>query len=73
MWHSQRNNYQWKKVRYLRCDNEVEKLVIYKNLADEKINNIKIEYTSPRTPQQNGMVERAFSIMYNKVRSMFNN
>ena len=41
-----------KKVRYLRCDNAGENLVLYKNLEDEKIDNIKIEYTSPRTPQK---------------------
>lgn len=40
------------KVRYLRCDNSGENLVLYKDLEDEKIENIIIEYKSPRTPQK---------------------
>ena len=31
-----------------------------------------MEFTAPRTPEQNGIVERAFSVLYNHVRAMLN-
>jgi hypothetical protein len=34
---------------------------------------IKFEFTAPNTPQQNGVVERAFATIYNRVRAMFAN
>jgi hypothetical protein len=36
-------------------------------LLEEKNYGIKFEYTAQETPQQNGMVERAFAILYGKV------
>ena len=32
---------------------------------------IVVEYTSPRTPQQNGLVERAFAVIYSTIRAMY--
>jgi Holliday junction resolvase RusA-like endonuclease len=34
--------------------------------------NIKIEFTAPGTPQQNGKVVRAFATLYGKTRYMLN-
>ena len=31
-----------------------------------------MEFTAPRTPQQNGLVERSFAFLYNRVRAMLN-
>ena len=33
---------------------------------------IDFEYTAPNTPQQNGIVERAFATIYGKARAMMN-
>ena len=54
---------------FLRCDNAGEN----KSLRDELIKDkpkIKFEFTSPKTPQQNGVVERAFGTLKGRVRSM---
>ena len=32
--------------------------------------NITFEYTASGTPQQNGVVERDFATLYNRIRSM---
>jgi transposase InsO family protein len=34
--------------------------------------NINFEFTAPGTPQQNGIVERAFATLFGKTRSMLN-
>ena len=61
-----------KQVRYIRCDNAGENLLIEKEIITNKIKNINIKFTAPRTPEQNGIVERAFSVFYNRVRAMLN-
>ena len=33
---------------------------------------IHFKYTVPRTPQQNGLVERTFATLYGRIRSMMN-
>ena len=54
---------QWKlegkPVRRIRCDNAGENLTLQKRLksADWKMGNIKFEFTSRNTPQQNSRVE----------------
>ena len=42
------------------------------NIDFHSIRNINIEFTDPHTPQQNGVVERSFPYLYDKVRSMLN-
>ena len=59
-------------IKYIRCDNAGENGVIEKALVDYKIKNIEVEFCAPYTPQQNGVVERSFAFLYDKVRSMLN-
>ena len=54
------------KVQHIRCDNAGEDLCIEKDLG------IVFEYTAPGTPQQNGVVERAFATMLGKTRAIMN-
>lgn len=60
------------KVKKLRCDNAGENCAL-----DNKIKKMKwgidTEYTAPNTPQQNGIVERAFATIYGKAQSMMIN
>ena len=54
------------KVKVFRCDNAAE--------FKEKIIKIgmdaRLEFSAPGTPQQNGVVERAFATLYGRVRAM---
>jgi transposase InsO family protein len=45
---------------------------LQKEAEKEKDLNIKFEFTAPYTPQQNGEIERKFSTLWRKVRSMLN-
>ena len=55
------------KVYKLRLDNEGKNWELeYKFL--KHILGIKFEYTIPNTPQYNGLVERKFQSLYNKLR-----
>ena len=58
-------------MKFLRCDNGGEQLNLKQRLIDEGLGEIVVEYTSPRTPQQNGLVERAFAVIYSTIRAMF--
>ena len=62
------NNIAFKSIR---CDNAGENKKL-QELLDEKEYGAKFEYTAPGTPQQNGVVERAFATLYGKVRAMLN-
>ncbi len=54
-------------IRYLRCDNAGEN----KKLSDVSDKyGIQIEYTTPNTPQQNGVVERSFAIIRQRAVAM---
>jgi len=58
-------------VEHIRCDNAGEN----RALEDACIENdlgIIFEYTAPGTPQQNGVVERAFATMLGKTRAIMN-
>jgi hypothetical protein len=56
-------------VKHIRLDNSGENV----SLKDQtQYLNIKYEFTSPNTPQQNGRVERKFAVLYDCVRSMLN-
>ena len=63
-------NYYKVKVERIRCDNAGENLMLEKACARNKM-RIKFEYTSSRTPQQNGRIERKFATLYGRVRAMF--
>ena len=54
-------------VKVIRCDNAGEKKSLRKELSGK---NIKFECTASGTPQQNGVVERAFATLYNRIRLM---
>ena len=53
-------------------DSSGENRNIKEDLFRNNLFGINIEYTSPHTPQQNGIVEKGFDIMYDKVRCMMN-
>ena len=57
------------KVKILRCYNAGENTHFQQEV--EKSNyKINFEFTSSNTPQQNGLVERAFSKSYGRIRAM---
>ena len=37
-------------------------------LTEKGVTGVKFEFTSPRTPQQNRVVERTFGYLYGKIR-----
>ena len=58
-------------VKIIRCDNDGEN----EALGTESNKNdlgIIFEYTAPGTPQQNGVVERAFVTVMGRARAMMN-
>ena len=59
------------KVKYIRCDNSEENKSLEKRLNQEGLGVI-FEYTAPGTPQQNGVVERAFVTLMARARAMMN-
>ncbi len=58
-------------IKYIRLDNSGENVAFQKQ-CDRLFLNIKFEFTSPDTPQQNGRVERKFAILYTYMRSLLN-
>ena len=58
-------------VKYLRCDNAGENLLLETKCKEEGF-GIQFEFTSAGTPQQNGVVERAFATLWGRVRAMLN-
>jgi transposase InsO family protein len=48
-----------KSIEYIRCDNAGEHQNELRNICAK--HGVKLEYTAPYTPQQNGMVERRFA------------
>ena len=59
------------KTVFLRCDNASENKSFQQEIMHDKP-KIKFEFTSPKTPQQNGVVERAFATLKGRARSMLN-
>jgi len=57
-------------VKYLRCDNAGENKNLQEMLVDEKLHGIRVEMTAPHTPQQNGIVDKAFQCLYQLVRTV---
>ena len=59
------------KVEHIRCDNTGKNCAL-EYLCIEKDLGIIFEYTALGTPQQNGVVERAFATMLEKTRAIMN-
>ena len=59
------------KIEHIRCDNSGENRAL-EDLCIEKDLGIFFEYTAPGTPQQNGVVKRAFATMLGKTRAIMN-
>ena len=57
-----------KPVKYLRCDNAGENAKQLQDLCTSF--GIELEFTAPYTPQQNGVVERAFVTLRNRGMAM---
>ena len=57
--------------KVIRCHNAGGNRKLQEVLTNDNYGS-KFEYTAPRTPQQNGTVERAFATLYGKTRSMLN-
>ena len=60
-----------RRVKYVRCDNAGENQALEKECVEKEL-GIVFEYTAPGTPQQNGVVERAFATMLGKTRAVMN-
>ena len=58
-------------VKYVRLDNAGENTAFEEGCKKEGF-GITFEYSAPGTPQQNGVVERAFATLYGRVRAMMN-
>ena len=58
-----------KQVKFIRCDNAGENKILEATCKKESL-GIIFEFTAPGTPQQNGMVERAFATLYGSMRAM---
>ena len=58
-------------VKIIRCDNAGENQVLERQ-SDKNELGIIFEYTAPGTPQQNGVVERAFVTVIGRARAMMN-
>jgi len=60
-----------RRVQCIRCDNAGENQAFEKECIEREL-GIVFEYTAPGTPQQNGVVERAFATMLGKTRAIMN-
>ena len=58
-------------MKIIRCDNAGENKVLERE-SDKNELGINFEYTAPGTPQQNGVVERAFVTVMGRARAMMN-
>jgi len=58
-------------VHHIRCDNTGENRALEIACIDKEL-GIVFEYTAPGTPQQNGIVERAFATTLGKTRVIMN-
>ena len=55
-------------IKYIRCDNAGEHMTKLREICNK--NGITLEYTAPRTPQQNGRVERKITIIWKRAMAM---
>ena len=58
-------------VEMFKCDNAGKNTVLVRESDKNELGNI-FEYTAPGTPQQNGVVERAFVTVIGRARTMMN-
>ena len=58
-------------LKIIRCDNTGENKVLERE-SDKNELGIIFEYTAPGTPQQNGVVDRAFVTVMGRARAMMN-
>ena len=56
------------KIENLRCDNAGEHQTQFQQVCEEE--GVKLEYTAPNTPQQNGVVERQFATELRRANAM---
>ena len=61
-----------KTFKYIRCDKDGENQVLKNYFIKKEIKNVKVEFSTPGTSQQNGVVERAFAFLYDRIRAMLN-
>ena len=57
-----------KQIKYIRLDNSGENKILQEDCEREHL-KIKFEYTSRDTPMKNGIVERKFQKLYNRLRA----
>ena len=60
-----------RRVLHIRCDNAGENQAFEEECIEKEL-GIVFKYTAPGTPQQNGVVERAFVTMLGKTRAIMN-
>jgi len=60
-----------RRVDHIRCNNAGENRALKSTCIDKEL-GIGFEYTAPGTPQQNGVMERAFATMLGKTRAIMN-
>ena len=58
-------------IATFRCDNVGENIQFEEKLIQIG-KNINVEILAPNTPQQDGIVERAFTTLYSRVRAIMN-
>ena len=58
-------------LQRIRCDNAGENQAFEKECIEKEL-GIVFKYTAPGTPQQSGVVERAFATMLGKTRAIMN-
>jgi hypothetical protein len=54
-------------TKIFRCDNSSENTKLNKNLYEKGLDT-SFQYTAPGTPQQNGRMDRKFSVIYDQIR-----
>jgi hypothetical protein len=58
-------------VQYIRCDDSGENKSLFEACQAQGY-GVKFEFSGPRTPQQNGKVERKFQAFFGRIRAMLN-
>jgi hypothetical protein len=58
-------------VKNIRCDDSVENKALFEACQAQGY-GVKLEFSGPRTPQQNGKVKRKFQTFFGRIRAMLN-
>jgi transposase InsO family protein len=58
-------------VKYIRCDDSSENKALFEACQSQGY-GVKFKFSGPRTPQQNGKVERKFQTFFGRIRAMLN-